>query len=236
MCQLSVTDFHLAVRRIFTILTDVLRGEYWIRRIHDLALAASRTWPANGRGRGRPVRNDCGSMVKPVGANGNMACAYCFCRRKRRDYARSQACMDRRILERFIKHSLAVHPGPVVHFTWQGGEPLLAGRPFFGLALRLQQRHAPAGKVITTAVQANATLIDRDFARFFAQNHVLVGVSLDDPAPCHAASRCLDGRPSRFLRDAAGTAIRLFPLSGPVSGACERPASIRRSSGRFGPQ
>ncbi|NDY55974.1 anaerobic sulfatase maturase [Desulfovibrio sulfodismutans] len=135
-------------------------------------------------------------MAKPVGADCNMACSYCFYRHNRRPFPKTPPRMDRRVLERFIKRYLAAHPGPVVHFAWQGGEPLLAGLDFFELALSLERRHAPPGVMVTNAVQTNGTLIDRDFARFFARNDILVGVSLDGPADCHDAFRRLEGGPS----------------------------------------
>jgi uncharacterized protein len=147
-------------------------------------------------------------MAKPVGADCNMACAYCFYRHKRSQLPRPHPCMDRAVLERFVKQYLALHPGPVAHFAWQGGEPLLAGLRFFDLALRLMRRHAPQGVMATNAIQTNATLIDRDFARFFAQNDILVGVSLDGPADCHDAYRRLGGGPSHDRVMAAVALLR----------------------------
>lgn len=104
--------------------------------------------------------------------------------------------MGKYVLERFIKSYLELHPGPDVPFAWQGGEPLLAGLEFFEQVLRLQRRHAPEGKKSLNAVQTNATLVDRDFARFFARNEFLVGVSLDGPSDCHDAYRRRAGRPT----------------------------------------
>jgi uncharacterized protein len=135
-------------------------------------------------------------MAKPVGPDCNMACSYCFYRHKRHLFPNPHPGMARPVLERFIKNYLELHPGPVIHFAWQGGEPLLAGLPFFELALRLMRRHTPPGKMVTNAVQTNATLIDRDFARFFAENDILVGVSLDGPADCHDACRRRFGQPT----------------------------------------
>ena len=135
-------------------------------------------------------------MVKPAGPDCNLACAYCFYRPKRRLFPTAHPRMGRPVLKRFIKSYLALHPGPEVPFAWQGGEPLLAGLDFFEQVLRLQRRHTPAGKRACNAVQTNATLIDRDFARFFARNEFLVGVSLDGPPECHDVYRRCAGRPT----------------------------------------
>ena len=135
-------------------------------------------------------------MVKPVGPDCNLACAYCFYRPKRRLFPNAHPRMSKPLLERFVKSYLERHPGPVVPFAWQGGEPLLAGLDFFDRAARLQRRHAPPGKQAHNAVQTNGTLIDRDFARFFAREGWLVGVSLDGPPDCHDAYRRRAGRPT----------------------------------------
>lgn len=136
-------------------------------------------------------------MAKPVGPDCNLACAYCFYRPKKRLFRHPHPRMHRHVLERFVKSHLRLHPGPEVPFAWQGGEPLLAGLGFFEEAVRLQCRHAPPGKTAHNALQTNATLIDRDFARFFARNGFLLGVSLDGPASCHDAfRRRRDGGPT----------------------------------------
>lgn len=135
-------------------------------------------------------------MVKPAGPDCNLACSYCFYRPKRRLFPTAHPRLGRHVLERFVKSYLELHPGPEVPFAWQGGEPLLAGLEFFEQVLRLQRRHAPAGKKPCNAVQTNATAIDRDFARFFARNEFLVGVSLDGPPECHDAYRRRAGRPT----------------------------------------
>ncbi|KHK03122.1 anaerobic sulfatase maturase [Desulfovibrio sp. TomC] len=147
-------------------------------------------------------------MVKPAGPDCNLTCSYCFYRTKRRLFKDPHPRMGRRVVERFIKSYLELHPGPDVPFAWQGGEPLLAGLPFFEQVVRLARRHTPAGKRACQAVQTNATLIDRDFARFFAQNAFLVGVSLDGPAACHDAYRRRAGQPTHAEVMAGLTRLR----------------------------
>ena len=135
-------------------------------------------------------------MVKPIGPDCNLACSYCFYRSKRHLFPQTRPRMPKHTLARFIKSYLHYHPGPIVPFAWQGGEPLLAGLEFFEQATRLQHRHAPPGKQVHNAVQTNGVLIDREFARFFARNSWLVGISLDGPADCHDAFRRRAGRPT----------------------------------------
>lgn len=133
-------------------------------------------------------------MAKPAGPDCNLACAYCFYRPKRRLFENAHPRMGQRVLERFIKSYLELHPGPDVPFAWQGGEPLLAGLAFYERVSRLQRRHAPEGKTAHNAIQTNATLVDRDIARFLAREAFLVGVSLDGPPDCHDVHRRRSGR------------------------------------------
>ena len=61
--------------------------------------------------------------------------------------------------------------------SFQGGEPLLSGIGFFRHFTK-QMENFPDIK-INYSLQTNATLIDDEFASFFAQNHFLIGISLD---------------------------------------------------------
>lgn len=135
-------------------------------------------------------------MVKPVGPDCNLACSYCFYRSKRSLFHKAHPRMGKQLLQRFVKSYLGHHPGQVVPFTWQGGEPLLAGLELYQRVARLQQDHTPEGKTASNAIQTNGTLLDRDFARFFAAQDWLVGISLDGPADCHDAYRRQAGRPT----------------------------------------
>ena len=69
-------------------------------------------------------------MAKPVGSRCNMRCAYCYYLEKGK-YSRNekQTRMSFDLLERLIRQTIAASPGPVVSFTWHGGEPTLAPTP-----------------------------------------------------------------------------------------------------------
>ncbi len=71
-----------------------------------------------------------------------------------------------------------------MHFTWQGGEPTLAGLDFYRRAMAFQQRYA-GDKRITNSLQTNGVLINDEWAAFLAQHRFLVGISLDGPAHLH---------------------------------------------------
>jgi len=59
------------------------------------------------------------------------------------------------------------------------------GVDFFRQAVKLQQKFAAPGAVVSNAIQTNALRIDDEFAQFLAACHFLVGVSLDGPEYIH---------------------------------------------------
>jgi uncharacterized protein len=73
------------------------------------------------------------------------------------------------------------------HLTiaFQGGEPTLAGLPFFRHLAELQKQYAGPGLTVANAIQTNGRVIDDEWAAFFAEQKFLVGLSVDGPADVH---------------------------------------------------
>ena len=133
-------------------------------------------------------------LVKPVGARCNLACDYCFYLDKAALYPHGPTLMPDAVLERMLESYLSL-PFDVFSVAFQGGEPLLAGLPFFQRANDLAKRFLPAKRRLTLSIQTNATLMTSEAARFFAGEGWLVGVSADGPAEVHDVHRVtLDGR------------------------------------------
>jgi len=72
-----------------------------------------------------------------------------------------------------------------VSFCWQGGEPLLAGLDFYREVIKYQAFFGIPGQSVENSIQTNGTLINENWARFFATYNFLVGVSLDGPPEFH---------------------------------------------------
>ncbi len=154
-------------------------------------------------------------MAKPTSYQCNLKCEYCFYLGKK-DAVIPQGKtvlkhMADDVLQQFIKQYIAASAGSDVHFSWQGGEPTLAGIDFYEKVLRLQQRFA-AGKRIHNSMQTNGVLIDEKWARFLADNHFLLGISLDGPARLHDLYR--QSASGRSVFDKVINAIRLFKRYG----------------------
>jgi uncharacterized protein len=135
-------------------------------------------------------------LAKPVAAACNLECRYCYY--LQRPGAGVSRRMPREVLDAFIRDTLAAHASmPEVTFSWQGGEPTLAGLDFFRDAVALQARYAPHGTRIANALQTNGTLLDAEWAAFLAGERFLVGISLDGPAHLHdPLRRDARGRPT----------------------------------------
>lgn len=99
--------------------------------------------------------------------------------------------MSERILEETVKQVLE-QGGRHVSFGWQGGEPTLAGLPFFEKAVEFQIKYGK-GKSVGNGLQTNGILLNKDWADFLRQYNFLVGLSLDGPAHVHDHYRLFKG-------------------------------------------
>ena len=118
-------------------------------------------------------------MLKPAGPSCNLNCTYCYYLEKKKLYpGKKDFRMSDELLEEFTKQFIEAHQVPVVTFTWQGGEPTLMGLDFYKKALELQKKYA-GGKTFDNAFQTNGTRLNDDWCKFFYDNKILVGISID---------------------------------------------------------
>lgn len=136
-------------------------------------------------------------MLKPAGAHCNLACKYCYYLEKNKLYPTAQRhLMSDEMLEQFTREYIEAQTMNQVLFTWHGGEPLLRSIDFYRKALSLQQKYA-GGRRIDNVIQTNGMLLTDEWCEFFAQNHWLVGISIDGPQPDHDHYRLTAaGKPS----------------------------------------
>lgn len=119
-------------------------------------------------------------MIKPASGRCNMRCKYCFYyslanSREVADYG----IMNEATAERIIDGALNFAQGERVYFSFQGGEPLLAGKEFFSRFFEYADRKNANNSPIHYALQTNGTLIDGEWIKLFKDNSVLIGLSLD---------------------------------------------------------
>ena len=130
-------------------------------------------------------------LVKPASSLCELRCRYCFyedvsqCRA-----VKSMGIMARETAESLLRAAAAeVRAGDRIQITFQGGEPTLAGLDFFRTFLRLERALCPSGVSVQYAIQTNGMSLTQEWARFFRENRVLVGLSLDGTRELHDALR-----------------------------------------------
>jgi len=129
-------------------------------------------------------------MLKPASSLCNLRCKYCFYAdiaeaREVRSFGIMSQETTKKVLDNIQKDLVA---GDHITLSFQGGEPTLAGLPYFQAFVQIVKTWNPGIKV-SYALQTNATLLDDDWCRFLAENHFLVGISLDMLPACHNAQR-----------------------------------------------
>jgi uncharacterized protein len=85
-----------------------------------------------------------------------------------------------RLVDTYLFYS---YPNSV--FAFQGGEPTLAGLPFFEKLVRYQQEYGRNGQSVSNAMQTNAVLLTKEWCELFRNYNWLLGVSLDGPEAVH---------------------------------------------------
>ena len=122
-------------------------------------------------------------MIKPASSNCNLRCKYCFyhdlasCREMP-----SHGMMTLGTLEDILKKAFEFADGSMVMISFQGGEPLLAGKDFFRGFASMLPRLNTKRSAVHVGVQTNGTLIDEEWCDIFLKNRYLVGLSLDGDA------------------------------------------------------
>ncbi len=138
-------------------------------------------------------------LAKPTGAVCNLDCSYCFFLSKELLYPGSRFRMAEDLLETYLRQLIEAHAQvPEVTIAWQGGEPTLMGLDFFRRSVALAQRYLRPGQRAAHTIQTNGTLLDREWAAFFRENDVLVGISIDGPRELHDAYRVNKGGKGSF--------------------------------------
>jgi uncharacterized protein len=129
-----------------------------------------------------------------------MRCKYCFyadvsdCRE-----VKSYGIMSSDVQGKMVKSALS-YASKVCNFSFQGGEPTLAGLEYFERHVALTAVHNEKKVHITNSLQTNGYLIDEKWAKFLAENNFLVGLSIDGSKEIHDAFRLDSQRKGTYNR------------------------------------
>lgn len=128
-------------------------------------------------------------LMKPSSGMCNMRCDYCFyCDEMQKREQESYGFMSEETLKNVIRRTM-VHAQRQVNYAYQGGEPALRGLDFFRKAVEFQNKYNRRGIQVHNAFQTNGSLLDEEWCRFLAENHFLVGLSVDGTKETHDACR-----------------------------------------------
>lgn len=129
-------------------------------------------------------------FAKPVGAGCNLACSYCYYLDKNRLFSEPGVQrMPDELLELYIKQHIQASTEETIFFSWHGGEPTLAGLPYFRRITELQKKYLPENRFVINGIQTNGTLLDDEWCRFLKEENFIVGISIDGPEKFHSAHR-----------------------------------------------
>ena len=129
-------------------------------------------------------------FAKPVGASCNLACSYCYYLDKNRLFsAPGIQRMPDDLLEIYIKQHIQASSEETIFFSWHGGEPTLAGLPYFRRIIELQKKYLPENRVVINGIQTNGTLLNQEWCQFLKRENFIVGISIDGPEEFHSANR-----------------------------------------------
>lgn len=130
-------------------------------------------------------------LIKPASSLCGLRCRYCFYEDEASH--RNEASMGLMKIEtaRFLIREGYDMAGPrgSVSFAFQGGEPTLAGLPFFRQFVAEAKERKPAGVRVGFSIQTNGLAIDDEWAEFLAREDFLVGISIDGCKDIHNAHR-----------------------------------------------
>lgn len=135
-------------------------------------------------------------LIKPASSACQLNCSYCFYK----DVSHHRRCENNGIMSYEVCVALIhkvcnqIEDSGTITFAFQGGEPLLAGLPYFQQFCKCVNQEKKPHQTIQYAIQTNGCLLDDAWCEFFRIQDFLVGISLDGYAQNH------DG----FRKDAKG--------------------------------
>ncbi|HAV19568.1 MAG TPA: hypothetical protein DCX17_00900 [Firmicutes bacterium] len=118
-------------------------------------------------------------LIKPVSSRCNLNCDYCFYL----DAARLRSAtfphmMNEDTTDHLIEMAID-SATDTISFVFQGGEPLLAGLPFYHTFIEKAQKANQKNINIVYSLQTNGLMLNEEWVNFFKDNNWLLGISVD---------------------------------------------------------
>lgn len=125
----------------------------------------------------------------------SLGCDYCYVRPHAANF--SAQIMPLRMVRKVITDYAALaarqrgadEDNRTIKITWHGGEPLMAGLPYFQRAVDLEESLVTSPARVVNSITTNGVPLDEDWVEFFKEHRFQVAVSLDGPEEIHNAHR-----------------------------------------------
>lgn len=130
-------------------------------------------------------------LIKPASSLCNLHCKYCFyADEAEKRSQKSMGVMAQKTVDTLLAQAFSeIEPGGTIRFSFQGGEPTVAGLNYFQEFTRKAHALCPPKVTLHFAIQTNGTLLDEQWAQFFRDEHFLVGISMDGCKDIHDMHR-----------------------------------------------
>lgn len=131
------------------------------------------------------------ALIKPASSLCNLRCRYCFycdvaAHRETRSYGVMTEEVAHAVIDRLLE---ATEAGDTVLFSFQGGEPTLAGVEFFRRFTSYAEEKNGGARKLSYAIQTNGIALDEEFCDLLSRHRFLVGLSLDGDETTHNYNR-----------------------------------------------
>lgn len=128
-------------------------------------------------------------LIKPASGLCNMRCNYCFYDKLlSRSAEVRKSIMSEDVLEALIRKAFE-EAEESISFTFQGGEPTLAGLEFFKYFTDCVKARCNPGMRVYFSIQTNGLLLNEQWCDFFLDHNFLVGLSIDGIPDLHDMNR-----------------------------------------------
>ncbi len=122
-----------------------------------------------------------------------LECDYCYIEPHQSKFAKSVLSLEivTRILLDYLEiiNNQDAKNNRIIKLTWHGGEPLMAGLPYFREIVKLEKKLIKPPYKVINSITTNGTLLDMEWIEFFKRENFQVGISLDGPEYFHNLHR-----------------------------------------------
>ena len=115
-------------------------------------------------------------LIKPASSLCNLRCKYCFYEDEAINRTQhSMGILQEDLADLLITQAFeAIDPDGTVTFAFQGGEPTIAGLPFFQHFVETVKKYRPPKVSVSFSIQTNGILLNADWAKFFKEERFLL--------------------------------------------------------------